>query len=623
MIIKRLSIEGFRGFSKKIDLNFAVPDGINKGSGLTVLVGPNNSGKSSVIEAIHVLNSTSNNIPKNSRNMINGGIVKIIATSNKDEKISLETTKNGGAYVKRKRNGAVDNGAHNILNAYVLSNKRNFSSTFNNYSGEQNRHDYKGNVQNDSYRNESNINNNFGSRLIRIYNSGRSQFDKCLKKVLNPIPNWTVDALNEQQMYLEFTFGRTSHSSQGAGDGYINIFNIIDSLYDSNEDNLILIDEPEVSLHPDLQKRLFNLLLEYSKDKQIIVSTHSPYFVDWEKFATFSKIIRLRKEEEEINCYELSTETKENIKTLLADTSNLHTLSLDTNDIFFLNDNIILTEGQEDVYGYKKIFNKQNYNPNASFFGWGVGGAGHTKMIIKMLEDLGYKKVFIILDNDRKDDIKNIQKDFPQYCYYAIEANDIRDKDRSVNINKFIEEINKLNLDKEQKMEIKKLIDKRFSIKEGIVSNLKECIVKQKYKETINKLIKKLEEYFKFEEEIIDDTEEKDFISEEFEAKNGLNDNSVEQEQAEELLNDYLKKEKLYLKVEEKYKHIKFSGGTGGPISIKKISKNKYYAIIEQSDGVLDKYQIVIQYHFVIDIKTKKVNIRKKDIIKNTIPKKY
>lgn len=109
------------------------------------------------------------------------------------------------------------------------------------------------------------------------------------------MPNWTIESINSNNLYLEFSFDGVKHSSNGAGDGYINIFNIVDALYDSSENNVILIDEPEISLHPDLQRKLFSLLVEYSKDNQIIVSTHSPYFVDWKLFSEKAKIIRLRK----------------------------------------------------------------------------------------------------------------------------------------------------------------------------------------------------------------------------------------------------------------------------------------------------------------------------------------
>src|SRR5690606_15639379 len=40
---------------------------------------------------------------------------------------------------------------------------------------------------------------------------------------------------------------------------------------------IYLIDEPELHLHPKAQDKLMELLLNESKDKQIILSTHSPY----------------------------------------------------------------------------------------------------------------------------------------------------------------------------------------------------------------------------------------------------------------------------------------------------------------------------------------------------------
>ena len=79
MSIKRLTINGLRGFSEETDINFAIPDNNNPGSGLTILVGPNNSGKSTIIEAIHMLNSNIDIIPRTSRNVKTQGYVKIEA----------------------------------------------------------------------------------------------------------------------------------------------------------------------------------------------------------------------------------------------------------------------------------------------------------------------------------------------------------------------------------------------------------------------------------------------------------------------------------------------------------------------------------------------------------------
>jgi len=45
----------------------------------------------------------------------------------------------------------------------------------------------------------------------------------------------------------------------------------------SNGKIVYLIDEPELHLHPKAQEKLLGLLLEEAKDKQIFISTHSPY----------------------------------------------------------------------------------------------------------------------------------------------------------------------------------------------------------------------------------------------------------------------------------------------------------------------------------------------------------
>lgn len=46
----------------------------------------------------------------------------------------------------------------------------------------------------------------------------------------------------------------------------------------SKEKIIILIDEPELHLHPHLQEKLVQYLTEFSKINQVLISTHSPYF---------------------------------------------------------------------------------------------------------------------------------------------------------------------------------------------------------------------------------------------------------------------------------------------------------------------------------------------------------
>lgn len=70
-----------------------------------------------------------------------------------------------------------------------------------------------------------------------------------------------------------------------------------------------LIDEPELHLHPKAQESLAKILLEESKDKQIIISTHSPYMFKPLMIDEAGVFTLRRNDNKEITC------TKENDKT--------------------------------------------------------------------------------------------------------------------------------------------------------------------------------------------------------------------------------------------------------------------------------------------------------------------
>jgi predicted ATP-dependent endonuclease of OLD family len=66
------------------------------------------------------------------------------------------------------------------------------------------------------------------------------------------------------------------------GSGYEGIFSILYSFYlarQTGKNLIILIDEPEMHLHPKLQEDFIKILLEFSIDCQVIITTHSPLFV--------------------------------------------------------------------------------------------------------------------------------------------------------------------------------------------------------------------------------------------------------------------------------------------------------------------------------------------------------
>lgn len=53
MALEKIEILGYRGFSVKTEVHFAIPNG-QEGSGLSIITGANNSGKSSIIECFKV-----------------------------------------------------------------------------------------------------------------------------------------------------------------------------------------------------------------------------------------------------------------------------------------------------------------------------------------------------------------------------------------------------------------------------------------------------------------------------------------------------------------------------------------------------------------------------------------
>lgn len=77
------------------------------------------------------------------------------------------------------------------------------------------------------------------------------------------------------------TEGHT-YSESFAGSGELAIVNLVLKLEKLKEFDLLLLDEPETSLHPGAQKVLINVLLEEIKHKklQVVISTHSPTFVE-------------------------------------------------------------------------------------------------------------------------------------------------------------------------------------------------------------------------------------------------------------------------------------------------------------------------------------------------------
>ena len=402
-------------------MKLGIPNG-SAGSGLSTLVGPNNSGKSTIIEAFNALNSRDTpSFSTGKRNVKAGDKVEIILENtdgNQKSIISQENSSSETNFLNREIEPTPEK-------IYVIPSRRYFNPYFN--KNEVNRERYVLNNSLPQYRGAEI--RQFSQRLFDIQNNKKEEFNDALGKVLTPCPNWTIDRSDHGQYFLKFKYDELSHSSDGVGDGIISLFFAISSLFDSREEDIIVIDEPELSLHPSLQKKLMSSFKHYAKSRQIIISTHSPYFIDVESIVNGGRIVRVNKDKLDSNIHILSEEIADKFDRFTRNYNNPHVFGLTSKEVFFLDDNIILTEGQEDVIFYNKLLNQLNLDMNAKFYGWGVGGAGNMDFFSQILKELGFKKVIGVLDNDKQHMLEELNQNFGDFRYLCIPADDIRTKE--------------------------------------------------------------------------------------------------------------------------------------------------------------------------------------------------
>lgn len=89
------------------------------------------------------------------------------------------------------------------------------------------------------------------------------------------------DLFNNAGYSIIFTKSDSSYSEAVAGSGEVSVVNCVKKTLRAENDSLILLDEPEVSLHPGAQTALRELLFHVivTKGCQVIMSTHSEHFV--------------------------------------------------------------------------------------------------------------------------------------------------------------------------------------------------------------------------------------------------------------------------------------------------------------------------------------------------------
>lgn len=414
MTLSSLEIIGYRGFQTRQKLVLAQPNG-KEGGGLTILTGANNSGKSSILECLRAKSgSRPISFTAGARNLQVDEVEIVYKQGETHE--TIRSVSKGSS--ETKKDGRIE------TKVFVLPSRRAFNPYFSKIIWS--RDDYVDNSPLPAQR--ASTLNHFESRLLNILNDP-DEFNGLVGKVLGFSPHWTIDQSDQGSYFLKFFNGDHSHSSDGMGEGIVSIFSIVDALYDSGDGDLIVIDEPELSLHPSLQKRLCALLLEFSARRQIVISTHSPYFVSLEALSAGATLARVNTGADGTKVHQLSPDAITAISKLAqGNLNNPHVLGLDARELFFQEDGIILTEGQEDVLLYPVVAGQLDRELPGSLFGWGAGGAHNIQHLCKILEDLGFDKIAALLDYDKVEVASDLRTKFPRFFFGTIPANDVRTK---------------------------------------------------------------------------------------------------------------------------------------------------------------------------------------------------
>lgn len=414
MDFSKFTIEDFRAYLDKQTLNFAIPDGESEGSGLTYIVGENNVGKTTLLEAIQV--SEGDKI----RNSDYHGDGPEFCIFDADDTLVRKCS-----FIRESSYTIKENPKLSLNHSFEFIPARKFWRS----QVDENLRDE------DFYRKRSQlrklrdrVNTNDITNLLAKIEIDQTKYRSFISYVQRVVPHFSEFAVGyEEKEFLEYrTKNGDRHKSDMLGDGIISIIRTLAFLFKGSKRPLV-IDEPELSLHPLAQKKLLKVIGEQAKNRQIIICTHSPYFVSWKYFengASINKVVKHDDRKSEINTLnDYSTYSN-----LISGSNWQQPFLMDivAKDIFF-NENFLFVEGQEDVGLLSKY---GDIDSSINLFGYGVRGSGAFKFSLELANDLGIQKAAVLLDaGDDETKIKNELEDkFPNYKIIQWNKNDIRDK---------------------------------------------------------------------------------------------------------------------------------------------------------------------------------------------------
>lgn len=429
-MLTKLEIGYVRSFLATQTISLAIPNGTN-GSGYNVVVGKNNSGKSTVVKFIRELlsNVETLTISSEARHEPNRPHLALEWTRDAETlRTEIDTRGTGGYF--QKRGGDFRNLATRVK--YIPS-RRAFASEFQS-TNQLNPWDYEHQDYTNRRNNISYVDNALAASLAQVIAEPvhRERLKAILTRIDPRVTGLDADNIGGRDVIrLQSASGRW-HIVSDAGDGIVNVIRIIHAIVtSSNEGSCIIIDEPELSLHPQLQRTLYDYLIEVSARHQVIVVTHSPHFVSWVNMAEQGGLVRLYLDAS--GWSQIRTASRDKLaevrRSAHANVTNRKYFDAVCKELFFA-DEAVLLEGPDDVHYISNYLESIRSRP-LPLVGYGCGGAENIPAWMALCQQLGIKSAAIYDANKRQVfelSLKQFSCERSLVTGFLLSADDIRDK---------------------------------------------------------------------------------------------------------------------------------------------------------------------------------------------------
>jgi predicted ATP-dependent endonuclease of OLD family len=187
-----------------------------------------------------------------------------------------------------------------------------------------------------------------------------------------------------------------------------------------NNNTILLLDEPGVTLHPMAQKNLFEFFNNLSKKNQLLYTTHSPFMVDSNNLETVRSVYVNNNGESVVSSNLRASEREYGIDQTKSIFSVHAALGLTVSDTLLINCNPILVEGPSDQIYFSVLKNlmisQSIIHPLKEMIfipTGGVKGIGQTATIVSVKNN-DYPYVILDGDNSGRDKKKSLER-----CLYS------------------------------------------------------------------------------------------------------------------------------------------------------------------------------------------------------------